>query len=276
MKVYFIKDYCTPDWPLSVTREMRLIPQEEEHYHDCYEIMIALSDGGSCAVGGVSYPVHAGSIFLCKPEDSHSFIMPVGNSIGNIMFKPEILCKAGQKLLKLIPSGVFRIFTENNFDQLLAMLAGMERELTEKTEGYRCYTGAVMQFFLTSIYRRINDMPDMAGISGNDEMEIILDYIREHYQEKISLQLLGELIGRSAVYTGKLFHQVTRCCFSKYLLRYRLGKAQELLRNSRLTITEIAYHTGFFDSSHFTRSFEKNCGMLPLAYRRKYRRQFVP
>jgi AraC-like DNA-binding protein len=200
----------------------------------------------------------------------------VGNSIGNIMFKPEILCKAGQKLLKLIPSGVFRIFTENNFDQLLAMLAGMERELTEKTEGYRCYTGAVMQFFLTSIYRRINDMPDMAGIGGNDEMEIILDYIREHYQGKISLQLLGELIGRSAVYTGKLFHQVTRCCFSKYLLRYRLGKAQELLRNSRLTITEIAYHTGFFDSSHFTRSFEKNCGMLPLAYRRKYRGNLVP
>ncbi len=269
MKVYDIYPHCHSDWPLTVWKEMQARPHEEEHRHNCYEIMIALTDGGSCSVGDKNYSVYAGSMFFCTPEDSHAFSIPVGNQICNIMFKPEIFSDAARELLDKIPPGVYRIFKTGQLDQLCSMLAAMERELAEQNDGYKCYSGAVMQFLITSIYRRINDLPDLASIVNDDEMEMILDYIRRHYQEKVTLEILGGVINRPAAYVGKLFRKVAWCSFNKYMLRYRIGRAQELLRNSKLSLTEIAYQTGFFDSAHFTKSFERVNGITPLTYRRQ-------
>ena len=269
MKVYDIYSHCHSKWPLTVWKEMQARPHEAEHRHNCYEIMIALADGGSCAVGARNYTVYAGSIFFCTPADSHAFSIPVGNQICNIMFTRDILSAAAAELLDKIPAGVYRIFKTEQLDQLCSMLSAMERELAEQNEGFECYSGAVMQFLLTSIYRRINDLPDLAGIVNDDEMEKTLDHIRRNYQEKITLESLGELIDRPASYVGKLFRKIAWCSFNKYILRYRIGRAQELLRNSKLSLTEIAYQTGFFDSAHFTKSFEKINGIAPLAYRRQ-------
>jgi len=51
------------------------------------------------------------------------------------------------------------------------------------------------------------------------------------------------------------------------LIRFvRLGKAKELLRNSSLTIAEIAYQTGFSDPSYFSRIFSREVGMTPTEF----------
>jgi len=45
----------------------------------------------------------------------------------------------------------------------------------------------------------------------------------------------------------------------------------DLLRDSDLTITIIAFDCGFNDSNYFTRTFRKHTDATPTAYRKRYR-----
>lgn len=268
MRIYELHNRCRSSWPLAVYQELPHLTHESIHKHNCYEIMVAVKSGGVCSVGKKHYAVHAGSIFLCRPDDEHEFMLPMGNPIFNIMFLPEIFNKAGQEMLASIPTGAYLIFKDGNHDQLLTILSTMERELIDQRAGFEALTGALMQYLLTSIFRRNNELPDLTGIEHNNELEKVIFYVHNHYREKITLTKLSKITGCSPQYIGQLFKKTAWCSFSRYLMRYRVNKAQDLLKNTELSLTEIAYETGFFDSAHFTKSFSSVTGLTPLAYRR--------
>ena len=271
MKMYYLRPHCLSGWPLSVYRYTPYPTNEPEHGHDCYEIMIAMRDGGVCTVGDNNYAIRAGSVFLCTPKDRHAYSIPVESMIYNIMFSPEILSYAGQKLLAAAPGGAYQMFDdENDIRQLNGILATLESELIEQRRGFECLTGALMEFLITSICRKTNELPNFTELRSSNEVEKLLAYIQKHYSEKITLATMGRLIRRSPAYCGQLFKRVAGCPFSKFLLRYRISKAQELLKSSPLSLTEIAYQTGFFDSAHFSKVFHRMTGHSPLFFRRKF------
>ena len=271
MKTYFLRPHCISDWPLSVHRYTPFPTDEPEHGHDCFEIMIALRDGGVCTVGSNNYAIRAGSVFLCTPRDRHAYTIPVESMICNIMFLPEILSESGRKLLAAIPGGAYQMYDDDDdLRQLNGILVTLESELIEQRQGFRCLTGALMELLVTSIYRKTNELPNFTELRSSNEVEKLIAYIQKHYHEKITLAMLGKLIRRSPAYCGQLFKRVAGCPFSKFILRYRISKAQELLKSSRLSLTEIAYQTGFFDSAHFSKVFHRMTGQSPLFFRRKF------
>jgi AraC-like DNA-binding protein len=52
-----------------------------------------------------------------------------------------------------------------------------------------------------------------------------------------------------------------------YIRRYRIRQACELLRNTDQSIMQVAMAVGFSDGAHFTRTFQREIGMTPRAYR---------
>lgn len=56
---------------------------------------------------------------------------------------------------------------------------------------------------------------------------------------------------------------------AQYIKFVRLQKAKELLEQTDSPVGEIAFRTGFVNQSHFTRSFQKEFGVNPSAFRRK-------
>jgi hypothetical protein len=56
--------------------------------------------------------------------------------------------------------------------------------------------------------------------------------------------------------------------FGDYIRKLRIEKAEQLIRSTHYSLTEIAYLTGFSDQSHFTRIFKKHTGKSPSAYRK--------
>jgi len=57
-------------------------------------------------------------------------------------------------------------------------------------------------------------------------------------------------------------------CFTEYIRAYRLEKAKTYLKNTDMSVSEIAYKTGFNDFSYFCKVFKKSLGLSPLAYRK--------
>ena len=56
---------------------------------------------------------------------------------------------------------------------------------------------------------------------------------------------------------------------TKYLMQYRMKKAKELLKNSELHVSKVAYTVGYSDPLAFSKMFKKREGVSPLEYKQK-------
>lgn len=94
-----------------------------------------------------------------------------------------------------------------------------------------------------------------------------LDYIGQHYSEKLSLEMMAERAHLSINYFCKLFKDQTGETFVNYLNKTRIHAAVWLLSTTSMKTYEIADAVGFSDYHHFTKTFKKITGLTPSAVR---------
>src|SRR5215470_959569 len=92
-------------------------------------------------------------------------------------------------------------------------------------------------------------------------------FIEKHSAEELSLNKVAKAVNISANHLSEKFKQVTGVNFVDYIAHTRLEKACDLLLNSSLRISEIAFAVGFQSLSQFNRVFKKLSGKSPTKYR---------
>jgi AraC-like DNA-binding protein len=100
-------------------------------------------------------------------------------------------------------------------------------------------------------------------------LRAVLAFLEEHYVDPVSLEALGRMAGMSRWHFSRTFRVVTGRSVRAFIMERRLARARELLEESRLSITEIAYEAGFCDLSHLDRVFRKRFGMSPSEFGRR-------
>jgi signal transduction histidine kinase/CheY-like chemotaxis protein len=93
-------------------------------------------------------------------------------------------------------------------------------------------------------------------------------YIHAHYEEPLTREDIANHIGISADYLTDCFHQELGITPITYIRRYRIRQACDLLRSTDQSIAQVAQSVGFSDNAHFTRTFLREMGVTPKAYRR--------
>ncbi|MEM9981397.1 MAG: helix-turn-helix domain-containing protein [Bacteroidota bacterium] len=94
----------------------------------------------------------------------------------------------------------------------------------------------------------------------------LIDFLYAHLHEEITLQTLAEQTNLSPYHFAKLFKHTFGMPPHQFVLQARIEKAQFLIQHSTDTLTTIAHATGFYDQSHFTRSFKRIVGSSPKQY----------
>jgi Transcriptional regulator containing an amidase domain and an AraC-type DNA-binding HTH domain len=94
-------------------------------------------------------------------------------------------------------------------------------------------------------------------------------FIEEHSGEELSLSKVAKAVNISANHLSEKFKQVTGVKFVDYIAQIRFEKARDLLLNSTLRISEIAFAVGFQSLSQFNRVFKKIARKSPSLYRDK-------
>jgi AraC family transcriptional regulator of arabinose operon len=94
-----------------------------------------------------------------------------------------------------------------------------------------------------------------------------MEYMREHMQEQINFQKFAEALHLSYSRFAHLFTQSVGISPQQYLLRLRLDRARGLLRDSSMSVSEIADSTGFNDPFYFSRKFSNVFGLSPRKFR---------
>ena len=97
----------------------------------------------------------------------------------------------------------------------------------------------------------------------------ITGYIRSNYMNKITLDDIADFVYMSKSHVSKIFNEEMGISISVYVNRLRVKKSKTLLKDSSLSIAEIANLTGFENQSYFTKQFKAETGMSPKEFREK-------
>lgn len=98
-------------------------------------------------------------------------------------------------------------------------------------------------------------------------VENVMLYLRENYTLQIDFSAIAEQQAVSGPYLSRIFREHAGTTPSKYLMDYRMQIAKKLLRDSQLSVKEIAAQVGFPDQFHFSKSFKNATGLSPIQYR---------
>ncbi len=96
-----------------------------------------------------------------------------------------------------------------------------------------------------------------------------MQYIRNHLQESLTLDQIIKPFNLSKYHFSRLFRQYAGQSPYAWLISQRISASKNLLRDSNLSLAEIAARTGFGDLNHFVRVFRQSTGITPRHYRQE-------
>ena len=113
----------------------------------------------------------------------------------------------------------------------------------------------------------INYTFDYPNIKHSDVVYKCIDYIKQNFDRKITLDDIAVYVSLSRSYLSKLFKDETGYSLFSYINHIRIEKSKELLLDDTISLVDVAGLCGFEDQSYFTKVFKKETGISPKRFR---------
>jgi AraC-like DNA-binding protein len=114
-------------------------------------------------------------------------------------------------------------------------------------------------------------LPQTRAGRANWYVQHVIDHTQAHHGSEMKLSDIAEAVGLSPYYLTTLFRRHTGRTVMAYVSEVRVRAALALLRNTDLSVSEVARRAGYTDPYYFMRVFKTREGCSPQAYRRLFR-----
>lgn len=134
-----------------------------------------------------------------------------------------------------------------------------------------CYSAAKLLelFYMLERDAPQNKFPQRVSVrKENLSIQKAVDFMKNHFDQPVSLGTLGELTGYSPNHFQKLFTEIMRTSPQKHLENLRISHAKYLLATLDASIAEVAYSCGFSSQAYFTSIFKRLTGLTPYEFRK--------
>lgn len=106
-----------------------------------------------------------------------------------------------------------------------------------------------------------------------DAAERVHSYIMENISEELSVEELARKVYLSQNHLARVFKKKYGKTVVEFIMEYRLALAEELLKDTKFTVTEVSAKIGYPNYAYFTKLFKKYSGYTPSAYRNRFGRK---
>jgi AraC-like DNA-binding protein len=152
------------------------------------------------------------------------------------------------------------LIDERGVDELWASVrksADAARSVADLTEAYRRNVADLARGLLGSTTEARHDR----------SLKRAHAFLHEHLSEPLPLERVARAAGFAPKYFAALFRKSEGIAYTTYLRDFRLARAKEMLKNSRLSVERVGRACGFSSRTHFHRVFLESCDMTPTHYR---------
>ncbi|MFA6309213.1 MAG: AraC family transcriptional regulator [Clostridia bacterium] len=258
-------------------------PMKSKHYHDFFEIYYYLGNGMNYFVGDKNYSLEKNNLLLI---DKCVFHKTTYNS-----------STENERVLIEFNDDVFKIISDKNIvDKIIKLFQTKNKiELSNQTQTASIHSlifNIVSNYYSPSAYGLLMAKLNLAELclhiveiteeqdagcsaesntvsqkkSENNVIEII-KYINENYNTKITLDDLVDKFFVNKFYLCHIFKSETGLSIIDFVNNKRLSEAENLLRYSDLSVTDICYKVGFNSINHFLKLFKNNYNLTPKKFR---------
>ncbi|MCD8216943.1 MAG: AraC family transcriptional regulator [Clostridiales bacterium] len=127
-----------------------------------------------------------------------------------------------------------------------------------------------LYLFLDLLTRSSSDMNlSKTGKMQDFYLKESITFIEQNFQNDISIEDIAAFLGLNRSYFGKIFKKAVGKTPQEFLITYRMIKACDLLKLTRLSIQDISQAVGYTDQLHFSRAFKKQYGIPPREWRKQ-------
>jgi len=244
------------------------------HWHEHIELLYFLSGKCRFTCNGKAFSVRANDFVIANNSEIHSFIASENVSYYCMLIYPDFfndVSFSSRTMLENIIHDdskireiIFRMYTEYTSGKQGSDMALKGCAYQLMTYLMRNYTSA-----------QLSDRESYLNASILKRTNTILDYISNHYQEKITTSELAKLCFISEGHLCRFLKNTLGKSATEYINEFRIEKAAIMLINTDESITNIAAEVGFEDMNYFSRTFKKIKKESPMDYRKNHRGAFT-
>lgn len=245
------------------------------HHHDFFEVYLFLDGNVTYFIEGRTYDLLPGDILLISPMELHRPLIEPGKPYERIVLWIDRNHLAALSALADTATDLSDCFHAEGsrfhaaHTDLSSRLTTLAQEFASREYG----SSALCQGLLLQIMVELNRLVlrgEGEGASGELDPLIpqVLDYIKAHYQESLSLDSLAELFYVSKYHLSHVFSRTVGISVYRYILLRRLQMARELLSEGTPPGT-VCRSCGFQDYANFYRAFKGFYGEPPQRFLRR-------
>ena len=250
------------------------------HSHEFLEMCYVVSGTGLHVVNGIKRNLVAGSIIIIDYGASHIVLDKSKDFYSiNILFLPEYIdnsllnCKSFRDVLR--NSQIDFIYYDNYYHftdddgQVKPLVNKIVEEYNNKLHGNMQYIRCLLIQTIILLMRKCQAKAMQTKKSDRD-FEKIVEYLRLHYAEHITLDMLSRMFNRSVTSIYQMFQNNLNVKYADFLTDLRISAAINMMSRTNDTIDQIAAAVGYKDTGSFRKAFKDKTGSTPKSYSIKF------
>lgn len=197
-------------------------------------------------------------VIQMKPDflGEHFFEIPEMVNIKNLLQQAKSGITFGGKTKRKIGKKIGKMEDKTPFERLLSIIEILnELELATEDATILNAEGFRMEMH----------------VQDNERINSIFNYVKDHFKEPIRLEEIAGKVSMTVPSFCRYFKKITHKTFTKFVNDYRLVHACKLLAEKPISISAIAFESGFNNFSHFNKSFKEFTGKNASEYRHELR-----
>lgn len=247
----------------------------DTHIHtDLFELTVITDGEGTVTTNGVPVKVKSGEIYLSMPCDIHKIESDRQNPLKYDFFAFQIKDNGFKgefdRIVEAHHSPDMRLFHDARISRLVANAIG---ELTAPSLHSEALLNTVFRQIIIYLIRDFQKVPDKNYPDNVTEAEILcyklMNYIDTHIYTLKNLSELCDATDYSYGYLSALFKRITSETLRDYYNKKRTDAARLLLKENRLSVTEISETLGYSSLYAFSKAFKNRFGLSPRLYRKQ-------
>lgn len=264
-------------------------PLTRPHRHEYFQLMVTLEGSAMQTVGGAVRPVGRGTLTFVLPYRVHLLPLPAGSRYIVINFSQRFLRPdldvdpldledvPVSRVPELAPF-LYQEYTDFTLEgadlaEAEAMLEQMMAENAERRFGsLEMLRGMLLQLIGLTCRRHEGELLRLSrekthSAGRREALQRVTRYIRDNLAHDLTLTEAAATAFLSPNYLAHLLKNEVGKTFTDLVTERRMERAQELLANTAMRVSEVAHASGFPDEGYFTRRFRQWFGTTPRQYR---------